>query len=104
MLVSHMRNHALLSREPITLMQPIEACLFDSFKRMKQQVIPKNKNYFAMSLKLFFMSLNEEELEFVCHNYIHNWINEELQRSNRILSKYQVEEKLNYIKQKQTNA
>jgi|DEB0MinimDraft_12_1074336.scaffolds.fasta_scaffold66968_2 hypothetical protein len=51
-----------------------------------------------MSLKLFFMSLTEDELEFVCHNYIHNWINIELQRSNRLLSKYQVEQKLEYIK------
>jgi len=31
-----------------------------------------------MSLKLFFMSLTEDELEFMCHNYVHNWINEEL--------------------------
>ena len=53
-----------------------------------------------MSLKLFFMSLTEDELEFMCHNYVHNWINEELQKSNRLLSKYQVEQKLDYIRNK----
>lgn len=58
---------------------------------MKLNDIPENKNYFAMSLKWFFMTLNEDELEFMCHNYVHNWINEELHRSNRLLSKYQVE-------------
>jgi len=50
-------------------------------------------------LKMFFMSLTEDELEFVCHSYIHNWINLELKRSNRQLSKYQVEDKLQYINQ-----
>jgi len=55
---------------------------------MKHTHVDKSKNYFAMSLKMFFMSLTEDELEFVCHNYVHNWINLELQRSNRMLSKY----------------
>ena len=67
---------------------------------MKKLKIPESKNYFAMSLKMFFMSITEDELEFVCHNYIHNWINIELQRSNRLLSKYQVEDKLNYVQEK----
>lgn len=69
---------------------------------MKQTILPPNKNYFAMSLKLFFMNLSEDELEFICHHYVHNWINEELQRSNRMLSKYQVESKLEYIQNKGT--
>ena len=55
---------------------------------MQTLKIPENKNYFAMSLKMFFMSLTEDELEFVCHSYIHNWINIELKRSNKQLSKY----------------
>jgi len=60
------------------LMAPIEQCLHDCFQKVKQTVLPPNKNYFAMSLKLFFMSLTEDELEFICHHYVHNWINEEL--------------------------
>jgi hypothetical protein len=35
--------------------------------------------------------LTEDELEFIMHHYVHNWINDELQKSNRMLSKYQVE-------------
>ena len=62
----------------IPLMQPIENCLRECFEKMRQTDLPPNKNYFAMSLKLFFMSLTEDELEFMCHNYVHNWINEEL--------------------------
>lgn len=93
-----MKNHSLLSNESIPLMQPIENRLLNSFDRMKKEFIPTNKNYFAMSLKAFFQSLSEDELEFLCHNYVHNWINEELQRSNRLLAKYQVEQKLDYIR------
>jgi hypothetical protein len=70
---------------------------------MKSAVMPPNKNYFAMALKCFFMSLTEDELEFICHHYVHNWINEELQKSNRMLSKYQVESKLEYIKNNGTS-
>jgi hypothetical protein len=64
---------------------------------MKKTHIDKNKNYFAMALKMFFMNLSEDEMEFVCHNYVHNWINLELHKSNRLLSKYQVEKKLDYV-------
>lgn len=70
------------------MMKPIENCLKECFIKMQSLNIPENKNYFAMSLKMFFMSLTEDELEFVCHHYIHNWINIELKRSNRLLSKY----------------
>jgi hypothetical protein len=52
-----------------------------------------------MSLKSFFQNLSDDQLEFMCHHYVHNWINEELQRSNRLLSKYQIEQKLDYIRQ-----
>ena len=97
-LINRMKGHSLLSNDSIPLMQPIENCLLSSFDRMKKEFIPTNKNYFAMSLKLFFQSLSEDELEFLCHNYVHNWINEELQRSNRLLAKYQVEQKLDYIR------
>ena len=78
-------------------MMPIESHLFDCLEKTKTSDIGPNKNYFAMSLKLFFMTLTEDELELMCHNYVHNWINEELKRSNRLLSKYQVEQKLEYI-------
>ena len=66
-------------------------------EKMKTTKIAENKNYFAMSLKMFFMSLTEDELEFLCHNYVHSWINDELQKTNRLLSKYQVEQKLSYV-------
>ena len=77
-LLNRMKSHSLLSSESIPLMQPIENRLMSSFDRMKKEFIPANKNYFAMSLKVFFQSLKEDELEFLCHNYVHNWINEEL--------------------------
>jgi hypothetical protein len=73
-----MKNHSLLSAANLPLMAPIENILIQSLDKMKRTSIPENKNYFAMSLKLFFMSLSEDELEFVCHNYVHNWINIEL--------------------------
>lgn len=97
-MTAHMKSHSLLSSQSIPLMQPIENRLQECFQTMRTGEIPENKNYFAMSLKLFFQSLKEDELEFLCHNYVHNWINEELQRSNRLLSKYQVESKLDYLK------
>ena len=93
-----MKGHNLLSNHNIPLMQSIEDCLRDSFERMKYKDIADNKSYFAMSLKQFFMSMTEEELEFMCHNYVHNWINEELKYKNKLLSKYQVESKLEYMK------
>lgn len=99
-LIKHLKEHSILGNDSIPLMKPIEQCLRDCFEKMKKLRIPESKNYFAMSLKMFFMSITEDELEFVCHNYIHNWINIELQRSNRLLSKYQVEDKLNYVQEK----
>lgn len=77
-LMNRMKGHSLLSNDSIPLMQPIENRLLSSFEQMKKEFIPTNKNYFAMSLKLFFQSLSEDELEFLCHNYVHNWINDEL--------------------------
>jgi hypothetical protein len=49
-----MKCHSLLSNESIPLMQPIENRLMECFSKMKKEYIPTNKNYFAMSLKLFF--------------------------------------------------
>lgn len=63
---------------------------------MKKETIDPTKNYFAMSLKLFFKTLTEDQLEIVCHNYVHNWINQELKEHNRQLSKYQQEQKIQY--------
>lgn len=63
---------------------------------MKKESIDPSKNYFAMSLKLFFKTMTEDQLEIVCHNYIHNWINQELKEHNRQLNKYQQEQKIEY--------
>jgi len=87
-LKDRMKKHSLLSFQNLPFMQTIENCLHQCFDKMKTEFIPPNKNYFAMSLKLFFQSLTEDELEFLCHHYVHNWINEELQKSNRLLGKY----------------
>lgn len=64
-------------------MKPIEKHLHQCFEEMKKQHVDESKNYFAMSLKLFFSTLSEDQLEIVCHNYIHNWINQELKEHNR---------------------
>jgi hypothetical protein len=42
----------------------------------------ENKNYFAMSLKAFFIKLSTkhpELLELMCHNYVHQWVNKDAQ-------------------------
>ena len=77
-LIAHLKSHSLLSSQNIPLMLPIENHLHECLQKTKTSEIPENKNYFAMSLKLFFRSLTEDELEFMCHNYVHNWINAEL--------------------------
>ena len=59
-------------------MKPIEEVRLETFANMRTQYIPENKNYFAMSLKHFFKNLSDDQLEFMCHHYVHNWINEEL--------------------------
>lgn len=97
-LVEHMKSHSLLSRENLPLMRPLEKALLASFDRTKAEEIAPNKNFFAMSLKAFFLGLSEDELELMCHNYVHNWINEHLSKSTRFYNKYQVEQKLEYIR------
>lgn len=97
-LVDHMKSHSLLSRENLPLMKPLEKALLASFDRMKAEDIAPNKNFFAMSLKAFFQGLSEDELELMCHNYVHNWINEHLSKSTRFYNKYQVEQKLEFIR------
>jgi predicted metalloprotease with PDZ domain len=60
-----------------------------------------NKNYFAMSLKLFFVELgthNQDLLELMCHNYIHSWVNKDISRKQRCENSYQVEEKMGYLR------
>jgi len=52
---------------------------------MKEDIdsLAHNKNYFAMSLKLFFVELgthNQDLLELMCHNYIHSWVNKDIAR------------------------
>lgn len=78
-----MKKHSILSDSNLSLMRPIENKLMNCFDSVKKQHIDESKNYFAMSLKLFFQSLSEDQLEIVCHNYIHNWINIELKERNR---------------------
>ena len=90
-LITHLKDHSLLSKENIPLMSPLEDLLKECFKKMKSAEIPSNKNYFALSLKLFFKSLSDQELELICHNYIHNWINDHLTKSTKFFNKYQVE-------------
>lgn len=53
-LVGHMKKHSILSQNNITLMKPIEKLLLGCFDQMKRTQIEESKNYFAMSLKLFF--------------------------------------------------
>ena len=57
-----------------------------------------------MSLKHFFKNLSDDNLELMCHYYIHNWINEEMQQTNRQFNKYQIEKKLNYVNSKRNSA
>ena len=66
-------------------MKPLEMHLQQSFDRMRDDIdgLAHNKNYFAMSLKLFFVELgtnNQDLLELMCHNYIHSWVNKENSR------------------------
>jgi hypothetical protein len=74
-----MKKHSLLSKGDIVPMIQLQRLMNESFQFMKNQIIPKSKNYFAMSLKHFFKNLSDDNLELMCHYYIHNWINEEMQ-------------------------
>lgn len=53
-LISQLKKHSVLSSQNITLMKPIEKLLTDCFETMKKTQIDESKNYFAMSLKMFF--------------------------------------------------
>jgi hypothetical protein len=58
------------------LMKPIETTLRESFDKTREQIeeMAQNKNYFAMSLKCFFVELSTNHpdlLELMCHNYVH---------------------------------
>ena len=82
-LMQEMREHGLLANSkqrkqgPLaSLMKPIEEHLQVSFNTTRDVIdsLAENKNYFAMSLKQFFISLSTEEpdlLELMCHNYVH---------------------------------
>ena len=73
--MTQLKTHNLLSNERNPLMEPIEAKMRESFQRLKKKEIPADKNFFALSLKDFFMRITEDELELMCHNYVYNWIN-----------------------------
>lgn len=60
-LIKRMKDHALLRREDdaadpaASLVVPsFESKLIDCLAKVKKEFIPNNKNYYAMSLKLFF--------------------------------------------------
>jgi hypothetical protein len=109
-----MREHGLLAnmdtnnKDPdnlvlYKLMKPLESHLKQSFDKMREDLdsLAHNKNYFAMSLKLFFIELATNQpdlLELMCHNYIHSWVNKDIARKQRQESKYQVEEKMEYLR------
>jgi hypothetical protein len=92
-----MKCHSLLSKENVDLMEPLEYAMRESFDRTRSQKLPPNKNYFAVSMKNFLLSLSEDELDLLCHNYIHNWIAEHLAKSNAQANKYAIEPKLQFL-------
>ena len=60
----------------VNLMKPLELHLQQCFERTKEEIesLDQNKNYFAMSLKLYFIELatqHDDLLELMCHNYVH---------------------------------
>ena len=74
-------------------MKPLETHLQHSFDKMRDDIdgLAHNKNYFAMSLKLFFVELgtnNQDLLELMCHNYIHSWVNKDISRKQRCETSY----------------
>ena len=94
-----MKAQSLLSKEDLHIMKPLENQLQLAFEDTKKRNVPLNKNFFAMSLKHFFQNLSEEQMELMCHNYIHSWINDHLSKSSKFFNKYRVEEKLDYMRQ-----
>jgi hypothetical protein len=40
---------------------------------LEQRKIPEYKNFFAMSLKEYLKNLSDDELELMCHYYVHRW-------------------------------
>lgn len=115
-LIQEMKTHGLLAdinfamKNPDerqmtlnNLMKPIETTLQDCFDKTREQIeeMAQNKNYFAMSLKCFFIELSNNHpdlLELMCHNYVHQWVNKEVTTKPKVSTKYLIEEKLEYIK------
>jgi hypothetical protein len=111
-----MKEHGLLAdinfsvKEPdqrkqtfVNLMRPLELHLQQCFEKTKEEIetLEQNKNYFAMSLKMYFMELateHEDLLELMCHNYVHQWVNKEVTAKPKVSSKYMIEEKLEHLK------
>jgi hypothetical protein len=111
-----MKEHGLLAdinfsvKEPdqrkqtfVNLMRPLELHLQQCFERTKEEIesLEQNKNYFAMSLKMYFVELateHEDLLELMCHNYVHQWVNKEVAAKPKVSSKYMIEEKLEHLK------
>ena len=54
----------------------LQSCMDATVKDMVK--LNENFNYFAMSLKKFFILMSTSYphlLEFICHNFVHQWVN-----------------------------
>ena len=87
-LINELQEHGLLlkpTQEPHALsqlMNPINDHLQECFEKTRTRIdrMGENKNYFAMSLKAFFIKLSTKHpdlLELMCHNYVHQWVNKD---------------------------
>ena len=70
------------------LQQKLELCF--KHTRRNMDTLPQHKNYFAMSMKNFFVSLanNEDMLELMCHNWADQWINKGASVQQSISSRF----------------
>ena len=94
-LIQELQDHGFLLKDSAAkqqalseLMQPITDHLVESFDKTRAKIdrIGENKNYFAMSLKDFFIKLSTKHpdlLELMCHNYVHQWVNKDTKFKNK---------------------
>lgn len=83
--IRHMKSHSLLSDNNLALMRPLERAMARSFEKLRQETVPANKNYFALSLKDFFQSLTDDLLDLLCHNYVHDFIAEYIEDKAKLI-------------------
>ena len=89
----HMTAHNLLSPG----LESVETCLEGCMVTLKEKELPDNKNYFSTALQKFFKGLSDQDMEAMCDNYVDGWIDSELKKKTRQESKYQFEDKFDYI-------